>query len=907
MNIKRVLSNYIINFLLAVFLSFSFVYALTTTLDIRYTPIYLISVISAFILFYSLISINKLIFKISVIVLSAALLGTVAYIFLNFGTDTVRYYIESYFDWFYNFMILQKKIVNTQNNFIFTMFICLFFSLFTFLFTVKKFRFVYPLLLGVILFSWQWSFKFFVSYISFYLFIFLIIICYFKHIYIKNTSKEVNEYAHPAVFTLFTLPLCAIIVLCSFLIPANPKPLEWKWLDTKIGRFYNNLFNEGGVTKFDYFSVGATGFGENNQLGGKVRRDKTLVLKVDSPRPVYLKASVKDTYTGSMWKDTDSTTSPFTIYGRSGPVNFDEFLVSSNNPYDAVYSNNFLRPVSDYWEMLTGMYILSGDSKFLNKYCFDDTVKVTFQNLQTKSLFITNDFYKINSKASNLLVKPNGTLSSKVYLNKNYSYSFSTYTPKTGDKAFQDLLRKSYKGFYEDYYNNLNNISIDLSNSYDTVSDSNSPTYSIIDQSGFKALIYKKDYMNGVPGDVDGIPGDVAEILTQNNLSVNNEIATKYPINYENGYAIYFVPLSKKSIMLWDQKIEGKNFSNILYNETTQTLLKKNASEAYDKYLQLPETLPERVRSLASSITSSYSNQYDKVKAVEKYLSSNFAYTLSPKSTPKGRDFVDYFLFDQKKGYCTYYATSMVVLLRSVGIPARYVEGYALPAKPKNSTIYKVTNERAHAWVEVYFEGFGWLPFEPTSSFDSSFYKNSTSSTSLSGESAFPPVIPGKDGASNGTNNSDENTNDTGSNTNYLVIILLAVTGIVIIAFLVIITVNFLRRHLKIRRFRKLAPRENIIALYGYYLNLLSISGLSMSPGETPYTYAERIDRYLVSKPTSFSSVTDVFVLARYSQNPLGENEKEFVNLYFEELTTKVKSRLGKLKFFIYNFILGKT
>jgi hypothetical protein len=113
-------------------------------------------------------------------------------------------------------MILQKKIVNPQYNFIFTIIICTFFSLFTFLFTIKKFRFINNLLLGVILFTWQWSFKFFVSYAAFYLFIFIIIICYFKHIYIKNTSKEMNEYVNPAVFVLFTLPLCIIIVCVPF-------------------------------------------------------------------------------------------------------------------------------------------------------------------------------------------------------------------------------------------------------------------------------------------------------------------------------------------------------------------------------------------------------------------------------------------------------------------------------------------------------------------------------------------------------------------------------------------------------------------------------------------------------------------------------------------------------------------
>jgi hypothetical protein len=901
MNIKKALSNYIINFLLAVLLSFSFVYALTETLDFKYTPVYLISIISAFILFYTLISYNKLVLRISVIVLSIALIGFLVYLVKYFGTETVRFYIESYFDWFYNFMILQKKIVNPQYNFIFTIIICTFFSLFTFLFTIKKFRFINNLLLGVILFTWQWSFKFFVSYAAFYLFIFIIIICYFKHIYIKNTSKEMNEYVNPAVFVLFTLPLCIIIVLCTFLIPASPKPLEWKWLDTKIGRLYNNAFNGGNISKFDYFSVGVTGFGENNQLGGKVRKDKTLALKVTAPRPVYLKASVKDTYTGSAWNETISNTAPLKIFDNSGPINFDDVFRSPlEGDYYSAYNNNYLKPVSEYVEMLSGMFMLSGENDFLKKYFFDDTVKITFQNIKTKSLFFANNFYKINSKLPNTVSKYNGSIQSNVHLTKDFSYSFSAYTPKTGDKAFQELLRKSYKGFYSDYYYNYNSIINKLVDSIRDMSIFREATFSLIDLPLFKGLIYSKHSLKPVSN-------DVVEILRQHDISVNDEIVTRYIIGNHNEYVAYLVPLDKKSIAFLESKIEGKDIVGLLNRPSIQSMLLYNSNEAYTKYLQLPDTLPERVRSLASSITSSYTNQYDKVKAVEKYLSSNYTYTLSPESTPKGRDFVDYFLFDQKKGYCTYYATAMAVMLRSVGIPARYVEGYALPAKPKSGNTYNVTNERAHAWVEVYFEGFGWLPFEPTSSFDSSFYKSRTTSTSLSGgNSPYQPVIPGKDGTSGGNINDNDKTDSSEKNNNYLLIIVMVSAGIIIISFLVLTMVNLIRRCLKFRRYKKLAPRENIMTIYEYYLNLLSISGLSMSPGETPYAYAERIDKYILSKPTSFSSVTNIFVLARYSRNPIGEDEKEFVNQYINELTVKIKTRMGKVKFFIYKFILGK-
>ncbi|MGI6669306.1 MAG: transglutaminase-like domain-containing protein [Acetivibrionales bacterium] len=139
----------------------------------------------------------------------------------------------------------------------------------------------------------------------------------------------------------------------------------------------------------------------------------------------------------------------------------------------------------------------------------------------------------------------------------------------------------------------------------------------------------------------------------------------------------------------------------------------------------MPENLPQRVKDLSLSLTSSKENNYDKAKAIEQYLASNYPYNLDVRSTPRNRDFVDYFLFDLKEGYCSYYASAMAILARCAGLPARYVEGYMLPPEPleDDRTAFIITNMQAHAWVEIYFEGYGWLPFEPTSPFRSRFYE----------------------------------------------------------------------------------------------------------------------------------------------------------------------------------------
>ncbi|QWU16861.1 protein of unknown function [Paenibacillus sophorae] len=132
--------------------------------------------------------------------------------------------------------------------------------------------------------------------------------------------------------------------------------------------------------------------------------------------------------------------------------------------------------------------------------------------------------------------------------------------------------------------------------------------------------------------------------------------------------------------------------------------------------LELPPSLPQRVRTLAASLTDSAGSRYDAALAVRDYLQETYPYTLDTRVPPEGADFVDDFLFTEKKGYCVHFASAMAVLLRSSGIPARYVQGYA-PGRQEagpGPQRYIVTQGDAHAWVEVYFAGAGWVPFDPT-------------------------------------------------------------------------------------------------------------------------------------------------------------------------------------------------
>lgn len=129
-------------------------------------------------------------------------------------------------------------------------------------------------------------------------------------------------------------------------------------------------------------------------------------------------------------------------------------------------------------------------------------------------------------------------------------------------------------------------------------------------------------------------------------------------------------------------------------------------------YLQLPDALPARVRTLAKQITASYNNPYDKAAALEQYVRNKIVYNDQVTAPPTNRDGVDYTLFDRPEGYCNYYASTMAVMARAVGIPARVASGYSLGEYADG--VFHIVAADAHSWVEVYFPHYGWIEFEPT-------------------------------------------------------------------------------------------------------------------------------------------------------------------------------------------------
>lgn len=189
---------------------------------------------------------------------------------------------------------------------------------------------------------------------------------------------------------------------------------------------------------------------------------------------------------------------------------------------------------------------------------------------------------------------------------------------------------------------------------------------------------------------------------------------------YPSGNRVVIANLSRRNSETIQLQWEKKNYTI----EELQQVTPPSDTAALSSALEIPAAFPERVKKLAHEITEKYDNYYDKVDAIENYLkyNSDLRYSkIDAKETPEGRDYVDYFLFDVQIGYCNNFSSAMVMMLRSIGIPARWTKGFTggtlTDVDSSGLNVYTILNSDAHAWPEVYFAEYGWIPFEPTPNF----------------------------------------------------------------------------------------------------------------------------------------------------------------------------------------------
>ncbi|KGX89996.1 transglutaminase-like domain-containing protein [Pontibacillus marinus] len=298
-----------------------------------------------------------------------------------------------------------------------------------------------------------------------------------------------------------------------------------------------------------------------------------------------------------------------------------------------------------------------------------------------------------------------------------------------------------------------------------------------------------------------------------------------------------------------------------LRNASTQD--PKNIKE---QYTQLPESLPDRVRQLAATIVEGKDNRYDKAKAIEGYFSRNgFEYDTQDIPVPdESEDYVAKFLFETKRGYCDNYSTSMVVLLRSLGIPTRWAKGFTGGTEAEqveyNGEMYNkfdVKSSNAHSWPEVYFPGVGWVPFEPTQGFSNptEMYIEETDdneeedqATNLPDQSMQDPMQKPE---SMQEDLFDESNGGLSSSEPWIPtkVLLGIIAGVILLAGLLF----FYRFHIQMVyykwRFYRNPNKENYEAAYLFLLKSLDVKEkITRSPQQSLREYAREVDSFYQSR-----------------------------------------------------------
>lgn len=403
----------------------------------------------------------------------------------------------------------------------------------------------------------------------------------------------------------------------------------------------------------------------------------------------------------------------------------------------------------------------------------------------------------------------------------------------------------------------------------------------------------------------------------------------------KNSYTLQFLNMSKCGTnwndiisMLLAKKFFNTDYSNDLLSQQYQDFVNEYytdvpSSDAVDKiYNDIIDRYFYGVPYLPDDTDITYY-----IESISDYFRNNFKYTLSPGATPEGEDFIDYFLTEQKEGYCSYFASAGVMLMRKYGVPARYVEGYVvLPTQFEGDSV-NVTDKAAHAWCEIYLNDIGWVPCEFTPGYDRdnpnltdrekdpSKYKITTTTTttqmtsSAQGGNATTAASTTKKTTTtttkslNGSNNSsaainggknNSDTTDTRPDIDYSYI-KLAVAYL--IGLIIIIAVIILRRKYNLStKAKKLEQADNKKAIqnaYCYYMKYLSLVSVGTDKNITDMQAVNEILTQcsvngINGIDSSLKRLAELAVESFMSENSMTDDEADFARKALKELSDDI-------------------
>lgn len=359
-----------------------------------------------------------------------------------------------------------------------------------------------------------------------------------------------------------------------------------------------------------------------------------------------------------------------------------------------------------------------------------------------------------------------------------------------------------------------------------------------------------------IPYFLESLPdtlNSVADVCVKNNTDKNEFNYSHYPFYAENTYR-------------YNSSSEAEDYKTFVY----------------DTYLEIPRKTQIELRRIAEQegFLDSELTVSEKIEMVKNYISNSKTYSLKTPKMPSGKDFATWFLNESDTGYCVHFATAGTLMLRALGIPARYVTGYYATAYA-NQTV-TVTTDNAHAWVEYYSDTAGWIPLECTpSSFQPARYVGSqrasggTQPTTV--EPTTAPTAP-----TNGTvSHSTKPKNDSKSSFEFngFTIAMMSL-GIVALALIVIFSRRIIIIKKRKQRFETGRNNKRAICIYKELKNLTKISHILIT-----------------------DEVKSVYEKARFSNHTISDDELKIIENAYYNFVEEIYNNLPRIKKPYYKYI----
>lgn len=368
-------------------------------------------------------------------------------------------------------------------------------------------------------------------------------------------------------------------------------------------------------------------------------------------------------------------------------------------------------------------------------------------------------------------------------------------------------------------------------------------------------IAYVPYFLESLPDNLNS----VADVCVKNNTNKNEFNYSHYPFYAENTYR-------------YNNSAEAENYKAFVY----------------DTYLEIPRTTQIELRRIAEQegFLDSELTVSEKIEMVKNYISSSKTYSLKTPKMPSGKDFAAWFLNESDTGYCVHFATAGTLMLRALGIPARYVTGYYATAYA-NQTV-TVTTDNAHAWVEYYSDTAGWIPLECTpSSFQPARYVGSQKASGGSTDTTQPttvepttaPTAPTNGTVSHNTNTKPKNDSKSSFEFNGFTIAMMSL-GIVALALIAIFSKRIIIIKKRKQRFETGGNNKRAICIYKELKNLTKISHLLIT-----------------------EEVKSVYEKARFSNHTISDDELKIIENAYYNSVEEIYNNLPRIKKPYYKFI----